>query len=150
MARAPKLVEQPVPVLPPVEPWHALANVAIARQAVLHRVGRGRPPDTLAGLVLDDEQVDALLVEVTGTGDPRAVEQVSAALDPAVARAREDFIASLSAGSAGLTVLLVVTVMALAVPVPPRMLPPLTVTALLEAIEPSTSSVPALTLVGPV
>ena len=42
------------------------------------------------------------------------------------------------------------TVTAPTVPVPPSVAPPLTVTALAAAIEPLTSSVPALTVVAPV
>lgn len=80
----------------PVEPWHDLASVAIARLAVLHRVGRGRPPDTLAGLVLGDEEVDALLVEVTGAGDAAAIAETAASVDPALEQARVRFAASLS------------------------------------------------------
>ena len=71
--------------------WHALATAVIARRAVPAPHPPRARSDQLAGLVLDDEQVDALLVEITGAGDTASLDQVAASLDPVVARARQDF-----------------------------------------------------------
>ncbi len=46
--------------------WLALADALIQRDALLVRMGGGVPPGDLAGLVIEDEEVDRLLLELPG------------------------------------------------------------------------------------
>lgn len=76
----------------------AFADLLLQREALLARVARGAPPDELAGLRLNDERLDQLLLEITEASDEiRAdVAKVRSDLEPMVDEHRERFRASLS------------------------------------------------------
>lgn len=72
--------------------WSELADLLLQRAGLVLRVARGRPPDPLAGLKLDDSDVAALLGELPGLEDAsRRAEEVEEATSGAVTLAIERF-----------------------------------------------------------
>jgi AAA+ superfamily predicted ATPase len=95
-------------VPPPLEPdeysWRLLAQVAIERRALLHRVARSGVASSTADLHGAGEaklgaDIDALLVALTGSGDGAAelpaVTTIRERMDPLLAAARTAFFAML-------------------------------------------------------
>ena len=99
MARARPPAAPPPGVASSGTAWLDFADVALHRLAVLHRLGRGTPPDELAGLRITDAEVDALLREMRGMVDVPAIERATRELDPALAAARQRLADSRSDGS---------------------------------------------------
>ncbi len=80
-----------------------LADVRLRRAALMARVGRGRAPDPLAGLKVDDEDVDELLAELPGLGGgsdegERRLADLEQAVAPVLAATQDEFAQSLSRG----------------------------------------------------
>ncbi len=81
----------------PAEPWAALADTLLQREALICRLGEGRPPRDFAGLFVGDEEIDRVLASLPGLDGP-APERVAAVRDgvaPQVRAARRDFAARL-------------------------------------------------------
>ncbi|MDH3755957.1 MAG: AAA family ATPase [Acidimicrobiia bacterium] len=66
--------------------WTAFADLILQRQALLFRIARGTPPDELAGLRIDDEHIDSLLVEITNASSETSeqIEATKAQLAPLI------------------------------------------------------------------
>lgn len=80
-------------------PFTRLADLLLQREALLVRLARGAPPDDLAGLRIDDERIDRLLLEITGLSEETAAEvaDVRSRLADVLDAERERFSASLAA-----------------------------------------------------
>jgi AAA+ superfamily predicted ATPase len=87
-------------------PWTAFADVLLQRAALVARVARNRPPDPLAGLKLDEQDLSELLDELPGLEpvESQAVAEVEKSLVTPIARTRSAF-ASLMQGDSPLAVL---------------------------------------------
>jgi hypothetical protein len=90
----------------PPDQWTVLADVLLQREALIARLGEGRPPRDFAGLYIAHDEIDRILAGLPGLDgpDPRRTEEVRARVEPHVASAREGFAAVL-AGSAPIAVL---------------------------------------------
>jgi hypothetical protein len=73
--------------------WTVLPDLLVQRAAVITRLGRDRSPDPLAGLRIDDADIDALLSELPGLDreQQEVVDEVTESADLAVADARRHF-----------------------------------------------------------
>ena len=81
-------------------PWEAFADALLMRQALLVRVGQGRPPDDFAGLYVADEDVERLIAELPGFAGTRPdAGDVSKELDAMVDQTRDELHRSLQDGS---------------------------------------------------
>ena len=85
----------PEPAGDTADAWLDLADLALRRAAVLGRLARGRGPSERAGIELTERDVDAVLLDVTGGGDPDAVARAQDTIDPLLAAARDRFASSL-------------------------------------------------------
>jgi ATP-dependent 26S proteasome regulatory subunit len=83
-----------------VADWETFADVLLAREAALCRLASGVPPRDLAGLVVDDAEVDALLRTLPGLDGPtaEATERVRALFESPVEAARSRLAAWLESG----------------------------------------------------
>ncbi|PBC75967.1 ATPase family protein associated with various cellular activities (AAA) [Streptomyces sp. TLI_235] len=81
-------------------PWQVLADTLLQREALVCRVGEGRPPRDFAGLYVAREDLDRVLRALPGLDGPdlAAVQQVRDHLQPQLAVARERFAGSLAGG----------------------------------------------------
>ncbi|HYH51798.1 MAG TPA: ATP-binding protein [Acidimicrobiia bacterium] len=77
--------------------WTDLADVRLQRAALLARIAWDRVPDPLAGLRIDDHDVDRLLAELPGTGGDACPEldSLNRLLSPMVEEAEQAFAAAL-------------------------------------------------------
>ncbi|MEJ3746713.1 ATP-binding protein [Actinomycetes bacterium KLBMP 9797] len=83
------------------EPWLVLADVLLQREALVCRLGEGRPPRDFAGLFIGQEDLDRVLATLPGLDGPVA-ERVTAVREQVqgdVARARKDFTDALAGPS---------------------------------------------------
>ncbi len=80
------------------EPWTVLADTLLQREALICRVGEGRPPRDFAGLYVGHDELDRVLTTLPGLDGPGPdrVAAVRDHVDPQVARARADFAAALT------------------------------------------------------
>jgi hypothetical protein len=87
-------------------PWTAFADVLLQRAALVARVARQRPPDPLAGLKLDEQDLSELLEELPGLEPVKAqvVAELERSLARPIARARAAF-ASVLEGDSSLAIL---------------------------------------------
>jgi hypothetical protein len=87
-------------------PWTAFADVLLQRAALVARVARHRPPDPLAGLKLDEQDLSELLQELPGLEpvESQVVAEVERSLATPIARSRAAF-SSVLKGSSPLAVL---------------------------------------------
>ena len=83
-----------------VPAWQLYAGALLQREALLCRISRGRGPDGLAGLRIDDERVEALLAELVGDVDTATLGAARDRLEPIVEQRRTDFVQELSGGAA--------------------------------------------------
>jgi ATP-dependent 26S proteasome regulatory subunit len=83
------------------EPWEALADGLLQREALLVRLGEGVPPRDLAGLFISSEDVERILRSLPGLDGPppAAADPLRAELDEQLDRLRSTFAASLDTGS---------------------------------------------------
>ena len=100
---APRSAHSPREGAPPVvyrsgvsTAWEAFADALLVRQALLVRMGQGRPPDDFAGLYVDDADVERLIGELPGfVTVPPDHGTAEKQLNEMVAEAREAFEQSL-------------------------------------------------------
>ncbi len=85
----------------PAAPWQVLADTILQREALLCRLGDGVLPHDLAGLYVDQADVDRILASLPGLGGPprERVEPLLRDLAPAMAAARDAFVDSLAGPS---------------------------------------------------
>jgi len=85
----------------PAEPWTALADTLLQREALICRLAEGRPPRDFAGLYVADDEAQRLLTTLPGLDGPgpERVAAVRAGVAGPLARAREAFAASLAGDS---------------------------------------------------
>jgi AAA+ superfamily predicted ATPase len=81
-----------------------LADLLLQRAALRARVSRDRMPDPLAGLKVDDDDVDQLLSELPGLAEGtdeegKSLRDLELLLAPAVADAQEEFVHWLESGT---------------------------------------------------
>jgi len=87
----------------PVEEWTVLADALLQREALICRLGEGRPPRDFAGLYVTDDEVERLLGTLPGLDGPgpERVAAVRAGAAAPVAAARAAFAAAAGGRFAG-------------------------------------------------
>jgi hypothetical protein len=85
----------------PTEPWAALADVVLQREALVCRVADGRPPRDFAGLYVAHDDLDRILATLPGLDGPgpERVAAIRQRTEPEVTRARRRFAAALTGPS---------------------------------------------------
>ncbi|MFG1609207.1 AAA family ATPase [Actinoplanes sp. NPDC049265] len=83
-----------------VPAWQVLADTLLQREALVGRVGEGRPPRDFAGLYVGQEDLERVLAGLPGLDGPgpAATDSIREHLTPEVTRARKIFAESLDAG----------------------------------------------------
>jgi hypothetical protein len=83
-----------------ISAWSRFADITLQRTALIDRIVRDRAPDPLAGLKVDDHDLEALLAELPGLESTPAAEDlaadVDARLDELVAAARKDLLGTVA------------------------------------------------------
>jgi hypothetical protein len=84
------------------EPWTALADSLLQREALVCRVAEGRPPRDFAGMYVARDDIDRILASLPGLDGPgpEQAAEVRRRTDPEVRQARQAFAASLATQAA--------------------------------------------------
>jgi hypothetical protein len=81
-------------------PWLVLADTLLQREALISRIGQGRPPRDFAGLCITRDDFERVLLELPGLDGPGpgSVDDIHERLAPELERARKLFAEQLTNG----------------------------------------------------